>query len=194
MSRRQIVLLDCDGPLASFTAGFLAEINTALKTKFKPEQVTDWDILKCLKLDKQRERIYDLLKRPNFCYELPIVAGAQEAVAKLREVADVYVVTAPMQSVSDWTRQRERWLKKHFDIEPDHVIHTVAKHLVRGDVFVDDKFENCEIWQTRNRTAFSLLWDLPHNQEKDASLGLENEGVIRVKDWKTVEEAVKFYD
>lgn len=192
--RRQTVLLDCDQVLSDFIGGWLTLINGKLGTKHKPEHVTDWDILESLKLKKRSEELYALMQKPGFCLDLPVLPGAKEAVAALQDVADVYIVTAPMSSVRDWTHQREAWLRKHFGIKSSQVFHTSAKHLIRGDIFVDDKFDNCVAWNQKNWTAFTLLWDAPHNQGKGATEGLENEGIIRVKDWKTVMEAVRFYE
>jgi len=49
------------------------------------------------------------------------------------------VVTSPMTSSRTWHGDRERWLREHFGIEPNHVIHAAGdrKALVRGDLLVE---------------------------------------------------------
>lgn len=88
---------------------------------------------------------------------LSVYEGAQEAVEKIKSLADVYIVTSPMNEYHDWIIHRNKWLKKNFDISPENIVHTSAKHLVQATIFIDDKPENVEKWYQTN-IGIPILW------------------------------------
>lgn len=53
--------------------------------------------------------------------------------------------------------ERTRWLVRHFDAKPSQIMHTSAKHLVRGDVLIDDKPTTIERWAHVNEGKLALL-------------------------------------
>lgn len=170
---RPRVLLDCDGVLSRFMDGALALINDLLGTGYVIDDVTEFDFSRALGL---RPDVAAAVKRrigqaPGFAAELEIYPGAVDGVRRLREVAEVYIVTSPWNSNPTWCHDREWWLDKHFGIKHAHVLHTSAKHLVRGDVFVDDKTSSCEAWRDAWPGGIAVQWRTPHNR-RDAWLGI----------------------
>lgn len=69
--------------------------------------------------------------------------GAVEAVHKLAEVYDVYILsTAPWGNPLAWT-EKVLWLKNHFgDLFKKKVILTHRKDFVQGDFLIDDSSKN----------------------------------------------------
>jgi 5'(3')-deoxyribonucleotidase len=57
-----------------------------------------------------------------------------------------------------WVHERLQWLKRHFGFEPHEIVFTSQKHLIRGDVLVDDHQEHVEKFPGRG-----VLWAKPHN-------------------------------
>ncbi len=157
------VLLDCDGVLADFVEGFLGLVEDYTGRKYKHEDITEFHIEKALGLSEEDARaIFDMVGRGFAAYLRPL-PGAVEAVKRLREIAEVYIVTSPWNSCNTWMSERERWLRVHLDIPHSHVLHGSAKHLVCGDFLVDDKTENCITWQGHHPRSKAVLWKAPWN-------------------------------
>lgn len=174
---KRTVLLDCDGVLADFIGGVCRTLADLGHPQHEPHHVTEFDFCKSLKLETDVARAVKqrISGEPGWWLNLEPFPSARLGVAELREVADVYVVTSPWNSHRNWLWEREAWLKKHFDIPHSHVIAASAKHLVAGDMLVDDKTEAVERWDREQacvyreidgtlRTTFGVQWETPHNR------------------------------
>ena len=171
-----VLLLDCDGPLAQFTEAFLVELQKVTGGRLHDvEEVDRWDIheapfflerARTMKLSPNalRNMVYDRVTRPGFCRAIPVQPGAKEAVRRLKEIARIYIVTSPWTSSLTWAGERYAWLKHHFGISGGDVIQGSAKHLVRGDVFVDDKASTVHEWQKASPYGAGFLFDMHHNR------------------------------
>lgn len=158
MDRRPRVILDTDGVKCDFLGPAVEVMNRILGTNFKPEDLKSWhlfDTVECT--PEQKKACYDEWKKPGWCLSLPPYPGAKEGVAALQEIADVYVVTSPMDG-DTWPTERQRWLKKHFNIGRDHTLHGDAKYICAADVFVDDKKAHCERWRQCFFDGTAVLW------------------------------------
>ena len=168
---KPVVLLDCDGVLADFVGAFLGVVGAQLGRWHKPHEVTSFGIANSLDLSKEE---FDLcaveVEQPGFCAHLNAYPGARCGVSRLREIAEVYIVTSPWNSNPTWTHDREAWLDRHFAIPHSHVVHTGAKHIVSGDFLVDDKTETCAKWQAAHPNGIAVQWQTPHNR-RDAWTG-----------------------
>lgn len=159
------ILLDVDGVLADFVSAFLDVVREQLGRSYQPEDVTSFGIANSLRLSKEDfDRCALIVGEPGFCAGLGIYPGAIEGVAHLRSIAEVYIVTSPWNSNPTWTHDREAWLERHFGIPHSRVIHTSAKHLVRGDFLIDDKTETLQRWSVANRDGLAVQWATPHNR------------------------------
>jgi 5'(3')-deoxyribonucleotidase len=161
------VLLDSDGVLSNFVGAWLSLINAQRGTSFVLEDVTGWDVCASLGITDATERAATkrlIADCPNFAQKHDVLPGAIDGVRRLREIAEVYIVTSPWNSHPTWTSDREAWLKKHFGFPHSHVVHTSAKHLVCGDVLVDDKTDTCEAWREAWPHGIAVQWETPHNR------------------------------
>ncbi len=180
MNPRKTILLDCDGPLASFSAGFLGLVEEVTGFSFGEAVVTEWSITKSpffLALAKDlgrdpKELAAECWKRASrigFCASLPPVAGAKEAVAEIRSFANVEVVTSPLGSSPTWMPERVEWLGRHFGFEAEDVHFVSKKFRVHGDLLVDDKPSHIHEWlgapNVAEAGAQALLWSAGYNQD-----------------------------
>lgn len=163
---RPRVLLDCDGVLADFIDVALDIVGVVTGRTYQPEQVTQWDFCAALGLTSDEAAI---VKRsigayPNLAAGLNLYPGVVDGVRALQEIAEVYIVTSPWNSNPTWCHDREAWLWKYFKIPSARVVHTSAKHLVVGDVLVDDKTSTLIDWQAAHPSKLAVQWSTPHNR------------------------------
>jgi 5'(3')-deoxyribonucleotidase len=200
---RPIVLLDSDGPLSNFTQAWLDALYIETGARHTPEEVDRWDIHKTAFFAEIAKKVYgaviaeagdvkaaiQALKsrciqhvvKPGFCDAIQVQPGAIEAVDRLRKIADVYVVTSPWDSSPTWEFERKNWLKRHFDIHHHNVLQGAAKHLVFGNVFVDDKIDHVLEWSKRWPEGRAILFDMHHNRAAPTAIAEEHRGT-----WDTV--------
>jgi 5'(3')-deoxyribonucleotidase len=189
--RRPTVLLDCDGVLADFVGGLLPMLSAIAQRDVLREHVTHFDIGASLGFTAQQASSFKRMISGSrgWCEALPVLAGAVDGVRELREIADVYIVTSPWNSCPTWTHEREVWLRRHFDIPHANVLHVSAKHLVRGDVFVDDKTSTVIAWHKAHPEATALRWSTPHNRlDEYAGSSTNDWSVVRAVALAAVED------
>lgn len=162
------VLLDVDGVLANFIGKVCDTIREIGGGDFTPDHVTEFDFAKCLMAHgmsagaaMETKRI--ISERPGWWSSLEPFPEAQIGVAHLMATADVYIVTSPWNSCPTWLHERESWLKRYFAIPHSRVLACSAKHIVAGDIFVDDKTETLRVWQQANPQGTAIQWRTPHN-------------------------------
>lgn len=161
---RPRVLIDVDGVLADFLAPSLPILERLTGRPWTTSDFKTWDLFDTVPRVHEKP-FFDAVNQLGWCRNIPVFAGAQEGVRRLRELAEVYIVTSPMNHVPTWTHEREGWLRDHFDISHKKVVHTSAKYLCVGDVLVDDKPANIQAWEEEHPDGLGLLWDQPYNRE-----------------------------
>jgi 5'(3')-deoxyribonucleotidase len=176
------VLLDVDGILANFFDAAINTIEDFTGQSYPRDLFMEWDIFSYFP-DDVKHKFFEVCNQPGWCLNIPVYEGAKEAVEVLREKYDLYIVTTPMNHSRNWVWEREAWLKRHFDIDPDRIVHTSAKYLCLGDVLIDDKPENISKWQKEHSKGYGLLWDQPYNRVDDVG--------IRVCSWEQTLDFLK---
>lgn len=174
-----IVLLDCDGVLADFITPALKVVEKHTGVLYKEEHFDDWDFIKVIRDNHGHEvvdKCYDDFHREGFVFDLPVYPGAVEGVARLRKVADVFVVTSPMHS-RHWYYERVEWLKTFFGFKNRSIIHCGTKRLVQGNMLVDDKPANLVDWGNFN-SGVPVLWDRPYNKKDALPFRTDNWGAL----------------
>ena len=114
---KKILYLDMDGVLVDFVSGI---------RKYDPEALLPY-------ADHPDEA-------PGIFSLMDPIPGAKEAVERLSEHFDVYILsTAPWMNPSAWT-DKVVWVKEHYgDLLKKHIIISHRKDLLRGDFLVDDR-------------------------------------------------------
>ncbi len=175
------ILVDMDDVLEKLVCGWVAYLNGKYGICVKPEDVKDWDMTKAFP-SLTREQVYDAVNDDSLWDYVGPMPGAVDGMRKLIEDGhDVYVVTA-----SDYQTLRAKMDKVLFRYFPfiswEHVIITKNKHLICGDVLVDDGPHNLE-----NGNFFRILYDAGHNRTFDES----SIGAVRVHNWDEVYDTIK---
>ncbi len=171
------ILTDVDGVLCQFVPAYLSIVNHVLKRTHTEDDVTEWAIERSLGLtEEETATVESYIRARGFASQLQPYPGAQDAVMRLRAAGhSVYFVTTPFRGSRgqhlSWVDDREHWLIDHFGAVPGDIVHTSAKHLVSGDVFIDDRLENVISWQAANPDGMGLLWYQPYNYVTDMGPG-----------------------
>lgn len=167
---RPTVLLDVDGVLADFIGRVCRVASSIVGRDLKPEDVRRFNFAAELGLSPDQKReVHRFIESTGFWRDLEPYAGAVEGVESLREIADIFIASAPWHSSRTWLHERASWLEHFFDIGPDRLIACSAKHLLMGHVLVDDKTETVRAWwnaaiaRTDYRTV-AIQWITPHNR------------------------------
>lgn len=163
------ILLDVDGVLGDFVTEVVEFCNKYERTLgslgWTPDNVTEFDILRALKCEHLQARLDLHMAESDFCRHMPVYDGAPDFVAQLRGLGEVVIVTSPYSAVPTWSHARLAWLEEHFSIPKHDVIFAKRKELIRGDVLIDDKTENCEAFNRASSYRGAILFDRPWNQK-----------------------------
>lgn len=117
---KKILYVDMDNVLVDFGSGI---------AQLTPEE-----------LDEYRGRLDEV---PGIFGKMKPIEGAVEAVKRLSETYDVYILsTAPWRNKSAWYDKPE-WIKKHFgELMRKRLVLSHRKDLNRGDYLIDDRLKN----------------------------------------------------
>jgi 5'-nucleotidase len=160
--KKLTIHIDMDGIVADCHQKWIERINKKLKKKFTVADIKDWDIGS---LDPSNAgKIYQMIQKPMFFYDLEPLPGSQNAVKALQDMGhDVNFLTSPASPHS--AMEKLLWIEKHFPfVNHKNVILTHQKHLVNGDVFIDDKGAGVEEYQKHHPNALVLTIGYPFNE------------------------------
>jgi 5'(3')-deoxyribonucleotidase len=159
------ILLDCDGVLSDFLSSVFDFAERETGVRYQHIDVKTWEVFDSI-ASHLRHTFDAEAATPGFCMSMKPYAAALKGVKQLQALGEIFVVTSPM-DVPNWEKERRDWCMKHFGIDRHHVISASSKHIVQGDMFIDDKPSNIEEWENY-QTGKALLWDAPYNQNTNA--------------------------
>ena len=181
--KKPIVLLDCDGVLADFTAATVRDWKNLTDHKIPPPKITNFDILPCLTDNYLAYRqLSDMRNKPGWCMAIPPYEDAASPVQFLNKHTELHIVTTPLDTSKHWVPERKAWLEKHFGIQSHQITFTHNKHHFRGHFFVDDKPENVYKWSYHNPDGTGILWGCSYNESE----GWED----RIESWPSLLKAI----
>jgi 5'(3')-deoxyribonucleotidase len=100
---------------------------------------------------------YEYINEKGFFRDLPIMEGAVEAVKKLQESNDIYIVSAAMEFRNSLEDKLD-WLGEHFPFIGWRNIIFCGDKIINADVLIDDRAKNFVGFAGRK-----LLFTSPHN-------------------------------
>ena len=142
-------LIDCDGVLSDFCGLWLSICNSMYDTHFTATDVKDFGF-HSLPLDKsERDRVWDKMRTAHIKDMKPLYVG------HLPE--NSFIVTSALSLHPTWHLERIAWLDEHYGIPEKRILFTASKHIVSGDVFVDDLDSNVISWCEENPKGEGIL-------------------------------------
>jgi len=162
------VLVDMDGILANLQDSWYPRYNAIRPEgwpELTPESVTSWDIPQA-----HHPTLWSVIEQPGLYRNLKPLPGAIEGLKALYTAAengqprfDIYVVTSATAAPHTPT-EKIQWLGEHFPfISRKKVITAHTKHIIRGDVLIDDGPPNIEGWGKVNPDKTILTIKYPYN-------------------------------
>ncbi|RZK41645.1 MAG: 5'(3')-deoxyribonucleotidase [Pedobacter sp.] len=100
---------------------------------------------------------FDYINEKGFFRDLNVIDGAVEAVKKLQEKHEVYIVSAAMEFPNS-LEDKYHWLAEHFPFIKWTNIMFCGEKIVNTDVMIDDRAKNFVDFKGRK-----LLFTSPHN-------------------------------
>ncbi|WP_149274798.1 5' nucleotidase, NT5C type [Pareuzebyella sediminis] len=125
--------------------------------------------------EKRQRSVRDHARTRGFFRDLTPMPDSQEVLKKINDQYEVYIASAAMQFPNS-LEEKSEWLDEHFPFIPwQNRILCGHKHILNGDILIDDRSYNLEKFRGR-----SLLFTSPHN--------IHTQGFERVNNWKEVAE------
>lgn len=166
-NNRPVVLFDMDDVITDCLGGIIDEWNRQKGTNFQRKDVNKWDIDACL-----GEGAHKIFFQKGFFENLKEKNESVKVITALIESTryDLYIATA-CQSVQE-IEEKIRWLEKHIpEFNLNRFIACREKHMIRGDIIIDDRIENLDGCR---RYMDCLLYDMPHNAKSKKYVRIRN--------------------
>lgn len=169
-----VILIDMDDVIEQLLKGWLKYLNEHYGTNVTVADVTEWDLSKVFP-----QLTHEQLFAPNYVDEfwdlVEPLPGADEAMRKLlADGHEIYIVTTAFYKTIP--AKMERVLFKYFPyLDWDHVIITSNKHLINGDILIDDGPHNLSGGNYKK-----ILFTANHNHDFDE----KSVGAVRVNNWE----------
>ncbi len=125
--------------------------------------------------EEHQQSVRKHASRIGFFRDLKPIEASREVLRELMDKYELYIASAAMQYPNS-LKEKSDWLDKYFPYIPwQNRILCGDKHILNGDILIDDRSYNLQKFQGR-----SILFTSPHN--------VHSNGFERAENWSTVAE------
>lgn len=158
------VLYDIDSTLADIITPWLAIYNDRFDDCLTPEDITDWDIKKFVKLEA-KSKMFPIINEPYFYdYVRPIKNVLNFLHQDLVKGDEVGIITS-CNNNTNMIEGKLKWLKKWVpQIDPSDVMFVNNKGWGSANFLVDDRPKNIMDFLDHNPKSRGYLIKQPHNR------------------------------
>ena len=166
------LFVDMDEVIADAYLAQIEYYNDEFGERLTVEECHGKEVWQCVPLDRQ-ESVRKLARKDGFFRTLKPIENSKQVLKELVNHYDVYIASAAMQFPKS-LKEKSDWLDEHFPfIEWRNRILCGDKHILKGDILIDDRSYNLQKFNGR-----SLLFTSPHN--------VHSNSFERVNNWKEV--------
>ena len=163
------LFVDMDEVMADTYQAHIDLYNSDFNASLHVSDCSGKEVWQCVPVEHQKS-IKQHAHTPGFFTDLNVVPQSQEILEKLNKKYEVYVASAAMQFPNSLVEKSD-WLDEHFPFIPwQRRILCGDKHILRGDILIDDRSYNLQKFNGR-----SILFTSPHN--------VNTEGFERANGW-----------
>lgn len=162
MTHKRRIFIDQDSTIYDLSSPWYAAHNKDYpQHNLRIEDVNGWDTsAQCRKNDCPAD-IYSYFNDPSIWSNGAIIDGAKEVIDHWhsQNIADLGILTTAANGMS--MPHKLKWIHNNFPYIKDVImVNTHLKHLVRGDILIDDGLHNLKHWE-----GISILYTQPWNIE-----------------------------
>ncbi|WP_435625376.1 5' nucleotidase, NT5C type [Flagellimonas sp.] len=151
------LFVDMDEVLADTYQAHIDIYNSEFGETLTREECFGKEVWQCVPQERQQS-IRQHARTYGFFRDLGIVDQSQEVLEQLNQKYEVYVASAAMQFPNS-LEEKSVWLDDHFPFIPwQRRILCGDKHILKGDILIDDRSYNL-----KNFSGRSILFTSPHN-------------------------------
>ncbi|MGC1514059.1 MAG: 5'(3')-deoxyribonucleotidase [Maribacter sp.] len=164
-----VIFIDMDEVIADTYGAHIDVYNTEFKGELTKDSCAGTEVWRMVP-EAHQESVRKHAARRGFFRELKVIPNSQEVLAQLATKHEVYIASAAMQFPNS-LEEKSEWLDEHFPFIPwQNRILCGHKHILKGDVLIDDRSYNLEHFDGRG-----LQFTSPHN--------VNTTGFERVNNW-----------
>ncbi len=168
------IFVDMDEVIADTYGAHIEIYNTEFKEKLTTQICLGTEVWKSVP-ETHQDSIRKHATRRGFFRDLKPIKDSQTVLEKLASHHEIYIASAAMQFPNS-LEEKSDWLDEHFPFIPwQNRILCGHKHILKGDVLIDDRSYNLRNFERRG-----ILFTSPHN--------VNTEGFERADTWLELEE------
>ena len=154
-----IIFVDMDEVIADAYQAPIDIYNQEFDAQFTAEECMGREFWQCVPQEHQQS-VRDHTHRDGFFKNLKVIDGSQDVLEALSKKHEVYIASAAMEFPQS-LREKSDWLDQFFPFIPwQNRILCGNKHVLKGDVLIDDRSKNLGFFDGR-----SIMFTSPHNTE-----------------------------
>ena len=166
------LFIDMDEVIADAYLAHIEHYNNDFSESLTLEECYGKEVWQCVPESRQ-DSVRKHASREGFFRDLKPIEGSQEILEVLAKHYELYIASAAMQYPKS-LKEKSDWLDIYFPfISWRNRILCGDKHILKGDILIDDRSYNLQKFEGR-----SLLFTSPHN--------VNSNGFERVNNWEEV--------
>jgi 5'(3')-deoxyribonucleotidase len=152
---RPIIFLDLDGMAANLLAKLMSIHNQETGSNSTAEEL--WAV------GGGTDGLDYYLDRPGIFRDLEPIEGFAEALPELQKLGEVHIASSPSRN-PDSATDKIRWVTERFPSPRRNIILIPNKHLLRGEVWLEDWGKNIACIRETNPHSFIGAIEYPYNE------------------------------
>ncbi|UII76173.1 5'(3')-deoxyribonucleotidase [Flagellimonas sp. HMM57] len=166
------IFVDMDEVLADTYGAHIELYNKEFNGNLKVEECMGKEVWQCVP-EAHQKSVRNHARRDGFFTNLKVIPDSQKVMEALSKEHEVYIASAAMQFPNS-LKEKSDWLDEFFPfISWQKRILCGDKHILKGDVLIDDRSYNLESFMGK-----SIIFTSPHN--------INTQGFDRADTWKAI--------